>query len=252
MTTGRRLAVIVAAASLVLAGLAACTDDDGWQDDAVAAYVAGVEITEAELDAIADELRAELGAEIEGELASLAESGDLDEQALADHERRRYDELEQQVSVNRTRSLEMRILTVAVDRYTTSEGIPVGQPQREQQAFDLGLSEDNAYVGVVAEFFTVMAALQADTGPRAPTESDQREVYDHLVETGLTSAPFEEARQVLDEELMGRQAALRNRLVDIVAKADVRVHPRYDLVYRVPVTVGSGESWLTVPLGGGG
>jgi hypothetical protein len=250
MGAGRRLVTAAMAGVLALGSLLACTDDDdGWADDSVAAYVGDLPITEAELDAVAGDLRDEIGPQIENELEILAEDGTLTEQELADHEERRFGEMEQQVGINRTRSLEMRILTEAVIRHAEAEGLTIPEPAIEQQAFELELAEDNRYVGVVAGFFAAMAALQANTESAPPTEEDQREVYDHLVEAGLTTASFEEAQPVLTEELMGRQANLRSQLLEVVAQADVRVNPRYDLVYRVPVPVGSGESWLNVPLG---
>lgn len=237
-------------ATLALAGAGACTDDNDWEDDSVAAYVGEVEITEAELDGVADGLRRDLGAEIEGELERLAQDGDMDEDSLAEHEQRRRGELEDQVAVNRTRTLEMRILTEAATRHAEETGLALDSPRVEHHAYELGLPEDSEYVQVVAEFFAVLGTLQAAVEAVPPTEADQREVYDVLVDEGLTTASFEQAQEVLTQDLMGRQVAMRNLLDQLVDDAQVRVHPDYDLVYRVPVPVGSGEAWLAVPLGG--
>lgn len=246
----RALFAVLVAGMLAVAGLAACTGDaDGWEDDSIAAYVGERGITEAEIDAVADDLRQEIGAEIERELERLGEGDTLTEQELADHAERRYGELEQQVSVNRVRTLEMTILTEAANRYAAEKGIEVPGPALEHHAFELGLSEESLYVEVVAKFFAVMAALQAEAEAIEPAESDQREVHSHLVEAGMTTTSFEEAQPVLTAELMGRQVAIRNFLREALDQAQVRVNPRYDLVYRVPVPVGSGESWLAVPLG---
>src|SRR5690606_36078127 len=97
-------------------------------------------------------------------------------------------------------------------------------------------------------FFAVMAILQAEAEAVEPTESDQREVHEHLVEAGLTTTTVEEAQPVLTAQLVGLQVAIRNFLREALDQAQVWGHPRYDLVYRVPVPVGGGESWLGVPL----
>jgi DNA primase large subunit len=244
----RAVALLLALAG-GLAGLAGCTDGgdgDQW-DDAVAAYVGTVAITEAEVDAVAADLRSELGEEIENELARLA--GDMDEAQLTEHERQRYGELDEQIAVTRTRIIEMRILTEAGRAYVREEGLALPEPAIEFQAGELELDVDSAYVRVVAEFFAVMAVVQEQIEPTAPTEADQREIHDHLVADGLTTVPFEEAREVLNQEVLGEPVGIRNLLRNIVERADVRVKPDYDLVYRVPVTLGSSETWLGLPLG---
>jgi hypothetical protein len=238
---------------LALVGMAGCTDDgDSW-DETVAAQVGEAAITEAEVDAVIEEVRAAIGEELEQELAALAE--EMDEEELAEHREERFGELDDQVAVTRTRVIEMRILTAAAERYISEEGLaPPDVPQTayDQQADDLGLAADNAYVRLVTEFLATLSVLQRATGPVAPSEADQREVYDHLVAEGLTTVPFEEARAVLNQDLIGQQVGMRNLLVEVVDRAEVRVSPAYDLVYRVPVPVGSAESWLALPLGESG
>jgi hypothetical protein len=230
-----------------VAGLAGCRGDEGeaW-DESVAAYVGEVAITEAEIDAVVVDLRDDLGAEIEAELDRLAD--ELDPQELAEREQRRYGELRDQLEVTRTRMIEMRILTEAATAYAEAEGLAVPDPSIEFQAGELGLGTDSAYVRLVAEFYAALSVLQVESEPVAPTEADQREVYDNLVAEGLTTASFEEAQAVLTQEVIGEQVGLRNLMAEAVERADVRVSPRYDLVYRVPVPLGSGESWLALPL----
>jgi hypothetical protein len=243
--SGAALLGVLALGGLV--GFGGCGGDE-W-DDSIAAYVGELEITEAEVDAVADDLRAEIGAEIESELDRLAEEGELDEAELAEREEQRYRELEEQVAVTRTRVVEMRILTEAATRYADAEGIELGEPAIERQADELGLAVDSAYVRVVAEFFAAIGPLQAVAGSEPPTEEDQREVYDHLVEDGLTTTSFEEAQPVLTEEVLGQPVGMRNLLAEVVDGADVRVKPDYDLVYRVPVPLGGeSQSWLGLPL----
>jgi hypothetical protein len=241
----RALAGLLLAA--VLAGLGACTDDDGdgW-DTAVAAYVGQTAITEAEVDTVASDVRGELSEEIQNELAGLA--GQLDEAQLAERERQRYAELDDQMAVTRTRIIEMRILTEAARGYIQREGLAQPAPALEHQASQLGLDVDSAYVRVVAEFYAALGVVQEQSQPAAPTEQDQLEVYEHLVADGLTTVPFEEAREVLNQEVLGEPVGIRNLLRNIVDQADVRVNPEYDLVYQVPVSLGSNQSWLGLPL----
>jgi hypothetical protein len=239
--------------ALALAGLAGCTDDGDPWDETVAAYVGEVTITEAEVDAVIDQLRAAIGGELERELARLAE--EMDEEELAAHREERFGQLEDQVAVTRVRVIEMRILTTAADEYIAEQGLaPPDVPQTayDQQANDLGLPADHVYVRLVTDFLATLTVLQGSAEPAAPTEADQREVYDNLVAEGLTTVPFEEARAVLTQDLMGQQVGMRNLLADVVDGAEVRVSPAYDLVYRVPVPVGSAESWLALPLGEAG
>lgn len=246
------VAVPLLAALLGGPALAGCDsgggDEPDW-DETVAAYVGEVAITEAEVDQLAGAVRAEITAELEAEMERLAD--ELDEQELAQRREQRFGELDQQMAVTRTRVIEMRILTEAADRHIATEGLdPPEVPQTavEQKATDLGLSADNPYVQLVTDFLATLGVLQGTVQPVAPSEQDQREVYDHLVAEGLTTVPFEEARGVLTEELMGRQVGMRNLLAEVVDRAGVRVSPAYDLVYQVPVPVGDGESWLGLPL----
>jgi hypothetical protein len=234
-----------------LAGFGGCGGGgDDWDDDAIIAYVGDVEITEAEVDAVAEDLRAEIGAEIESELDRRAAEGELTDEELAEYEDKRYSQLRDQVAVTRTRVIEMRILTTAATSYAQDEGIAVPDPPIEMQADELGLSPESAYVQVVAGFFAVMSQLQAVAAPEPPTEQDQREVHTHMVEDGMTTTTFEEAQEVLNEEVLGEAVGMRNLLADILERADVRVNPEYDLVYRVPVRLGElGETWLGLPLG---
>lgn len=249
----RRRRVLALLTMLAVVAAAGCTDDgDDW-DESVAAIVGETEITEAEIDAVVDDLRAELGGEIEQELLNLAD--EMDDEELAEHRDERFGQLDDQVAVTRTRVLEMRILTTAADQYIADEGLDPPEVPRsglEQQAADLGLSVDNTYVQVVTDFFATLGVLQATVAPAPPSEADQREVHEHLVDAGLTTVPFEEAQPTLNQELIGGPVAMRNLLSEVTDRAGVRVSPAYDLVYRVPVPIGSGESWLALPLGESG
>lgn len=252
MRAGRRLVAMVAAV-VAGVGLVGCTDSepavtDGWDDSSVIAYVGDTAVTQAEIDEVIEDVRAEISEEIESGLAALEEELTADE--LAERRQQRYEQLEQQLAVNRSRSMEMRILTEAVRVWLAAHDLEEPTPALEYQAGELGLDVDNEYVRVVAEFYAVMGVVQAVAEPVSPGEADQREVYDHLVAEGLTRTPFDEAKQVLTQEVMGHQVAIRDLVVEALALAEVRVNPRYDFVYKVPVPVGSGESWLEVPLRG--
>jgi len=233
-----RLTVLGLLALAVLAGCRA--------DPAVAAYVDGARITEAEVDQVIDELRAEVGGSIEDELAELA--GELDEAALAERETQQFDQLEQQLGAVREQVVELRVLTEAGTRYAEQEGIAVPAADLAQVGTDFGLSPDSSYVAVVAEFVAVRDALRDSVEPEPPTEADQREVYEHLVADGLT-VPFEQVRPELNEQLLGDPVAFRNLLTEAVERADIQLNPRYQLVHRVPVQIGSTQTWLGVPLG---
>jgi hypothetical protein len=233
-----------------LAGFGGCGGGgDDWDDDSITASVGEVEITEAEIDAVAEDLRAEIGAEIEAELERRAADGEMTDEELAEYKDERYSQLRDQVAVTRTRVIEMRILTTAATSYAQDEGITIPDAPIETQADELGLSQESAYVRVVAGFFAVMSQLQGVAGSAPPTEEDQREVHAHMVEDGMTTTTFEEAQEVLNQDVLGEPVGMRNLLADVVEQADVRVSPEYDLVYRVPVRLGElGETWLGLPL----
>ncbi|MPZ25986.1 MAG: hypothetical protein GEV12_05935 [Micromonosporaceae bacterium] len=207
----RRLPVIAVLGLLALAGLAACR-----ADPAVAAYVDDQRITEAEVDQVTDQLR------------ELVEPS--------------------QLSALRDQVVEMRVLTEVAGGYAEQAGLTVPAPDPAQLGAGVGLPPDHPYVQVRAGFEAVMGALRGSVAPVPPTEADQREVYDQLAAEGLT-VPFEQVRPDLNEQLLGEPVALRNLLIDVVGRADIRLNPRYDLVHLVPVTVGNGQVWLGVPLG---
>lgn len=257
---GRRStpAVLSLLGALILAApaaLAGCSDGDSWDDD-IAAYVGETEITEAQVDQVVGDLGGELRAELEQELDQRTADGELDQQSRAAEERQRLGELEERVATAHNRVLEMRILTEAGIQYAAEVGLEVpAQPSDraiDRQAEELELDPGNSYIRVVAHFLGVLTALQNTVEPVAPTEADQRELYDNLVAEGLTSSTFREAQAVLTEEVMGEPVAMRNLLVAAVGRAEVRVNPEYDLAYRVPVPLGEQESWLSVPLGEAG
>lgn len=226
---------------LGLAFLAGCR-----ADPAVAAYVDDVRITETEIDQVLEDLRAEVGGSIEDELAQLA--SELDEAELAAREAQQFEQLEQQLAALREQVVELRVLTEAGTRYAEQAGVAVPAADLAQIGTDLGLSPDSSYVAVVAEFVAVRDALRDSVEPEPPTEADQREVYEHLVAEGLT-APFEQVRPELDEQVLGEPVAFRNLLTEAVEQADIQLNPRYQLVHRVPVQLGSTQTWLGVPLG---
>jgi hypothetical protein len=200
---------------LALTGLGAC-----GADPSVAAYVGGVQITEAEVDDLMAELEGALGIETAQQRAEI-----------------------------RGQLVELRVLTEAATAYAEAEGLELPAPGLEAQATQLGLDRDSPAVRVVAEFSAAMGMLSGSVEPARPTEADQREVYDNLVAEGLTNAPFEQAQPDLNRETIGGPVALRNLIVEVVDRADIRVNPRYDLVHRVVVPLGGVQTWLSVPLG---
>lgn len=206
----RRLPVIAMLGLLVAGGLVGCR-----ADPAVAAYVDDQRINEAEVDAVMDELR---------EVADPAQLPALRDQVV-----------------------EMRVLTEVAGRYAEQEGLAVPAPDPARIGGEIGLVPEHPYVQLAAGYDAAMAALRESLTPVPPTEADQREVYDQLTAQGLT-APFEQVQPDLNEQLLGQPVALRNLLTEAVARADIRLNPRYDLVHQVPVPVGEAQAGLGVPL----
>jgi hypothetical protein len=250
----RRRAAAALIGVLALAGLAACR-----ADPAVAAYVDDVRITEAEVDQAVAERRAALDVASE---EALAEFGiELDEQVstddtftaedaaaqLAEAEQQEAERLDDRTEATRDDVITMLILTEAITAHAEAEGLelPASDPQLIAEEFDM--PADSSYVRLAAEFFAVRTALQGTLQPTPPSEADQREMYDNLIAQGVTGT-FEEAQQVLTVEQVGGAVALRDLIVELVDRTEVRVNPRYDPTYQVLVSLGNVETWLSVPL----
>lgn len=225
--TGSRLTVVAVLGVLALAGLGACR-----ADRSVAAYVDDVPISEAELDEAMADYQAILDAQAGG-VAPTEDPGQTGERAAS----------------FRRQLVGFRILTEAGHGYLAAEGLAAAEPDLDRVATQVGLAPDSALVRVVAEYLAVETVLRDSVEPVAPTETDQREVYDNLVDQGLTVPPFEEARAALTEEVLGGPVALRDLLVAVRDRAEIQLNPRYQPVHRVLVPVRGAQSWLSVPLG---
>lgn len=236
----RALVALGALELLVLAGLAGSAppvEAVSCTDPAVAAQVGGVAITEVEVQDVVAQVRDALAAVVERDFASLTEA-------------QRQQELAARIDAEHPAVLERRILTEAARSYTSGEGLELPVPDIASTAARYGLSTESDYVRVVAEYEAAMAGLTSLVlRPVAPSEADQREVYENVVAQGLTTTPFEQAQPMLTQEVMGGPVALRDLIVTVVDEADICVSDRYQLAHRVPVAIGGEQSWLSVAIG---
>lgn len=244
-------AVIVVVAGIVISGVLVFREEapppqQQW-DDSVAAYVGAETIAEEQVEAVIADLRTTREQSYQEQLAELPDDADpAERQAL----QAQLDGLDERLAFDHERVIEMRILTEAGTHYAEQAGLTVPEPEPELVGEQLGLAPDHSYILVAAEFVAVMEVLAGEAEPTEPTEADQREIYDHMVSQGLSGVSFEQAQEVLTMELVGQPVGMRNLLTEVVEQAEVRVNPRYDLVFRVPVRLGEAETWLGVPLGG--
>lgn len=242
MMPGRRLAATAVVALLALAGATACQTDP-----AVAAYVGDTEIRQERVDDIVTQLRDTFQGELDEELAGLAEQ--LDEAGLADFRHGGQQRIDERVMELRDQTVEMLILREAAGQYVEEEGLSVPEPAPEVFAEGLELPEDHVFVELFAEFWAMMTALASHAEPAEATEEDQREVYDNLrFQDQPLPQPFEEVQPFLTEQALAEPVGFRDLLQQVVADADIRVQPGYDLVYQVPVTIGQASSYLSVPI----
>jgi hypothetical protein len=237
----RAFVALGALEALVLASLAGSAHPvDAGQcrtDPAVAAHVSEVPITEAEVD--------DAVAQVRDGLAELVAENDPD----AD-EAERAQELAWRVDAERHAVLQRWILAEATLAYAEEHGLALPAPDLAGTAARYELSTESGYVRVVAEYEAAMAALEGSlVAPAVPTEADQREVYDNVVAQGLTQTPFEQAQPRLGQEVLGGPVALRNLVAAVVDEAEICVNLRYQLAHRVPVQIGEGQSWLSIPIG---
>lgn len=210
LTPRRRVAAVVLAALgiLLLAG-----PDPGRSEPPVAASVDDVTFTEAEVDRL------------------MAEA----------------DRLADGLAADRTEVVGILVVTEAVTTYAREQGLAVPEPAVATIASDLRLAVDSPYVQMVGEFFAVISAVKDAGEPVPPSEADQRELYDNLVSQGLTK-PFAEVQPALAADGVGAWVAMRDQIAAAVARADIRISPRYQPEHRVVVPLGDARSWLSVPL----
>jgi hypothetical protein len=237
----RAVVALGALAVLMLAGLAGSThpaDMSACQTDpAVAAYVSGVPVTEAEVDGAVAQVRDALEAVVAENLPDADEA-------------ERAQELTVRIDAERHAVLERRVLTEATLAYATEHGLTLPAPDLAGTAGRYALSTESEYVRVVAEYEAAKAGLAGSVvAPAVPSEADQREVYDNVVLQGLTQTPFEQAQPMLNQELLGGPVALRNLTAAVLGEAEICVDPRYQLAHRVTVPIAGEQSWLSVPIG---
>jgi hypothetical protein len=242
--SARRLAALLVCGLLGLSALAGCRSDP-----AVAAYVGDTEITQERVDEVVDALRATFTEQIEANIERL--EGTAQEDTIADFRRQSTEDLNAELLRTRDQVVIFLILIEAVNQYAAAEDLTVPEPALDEAARALApLPEDHPYVQVVADYLAVSRAMEAAATPVEPSETDQREAYRNLRVSGEpVDVPFEQVQPVLNVESLGLAVSVRDLLVSVVERADVRVQPGYDLVYQVPVQVPPASSFLAVRIG---
>jgi hypothetical protein len=146
------------------------------------------------------------------------------------------------------------VLTEVGRRVAADRGITIPAPDLSQYqdiANGDGVPLDSRFIRSVADANAAMSALKSMVTPHAPTEAEQREVYDTIQASlqGQSIPPFDQVRNQLDSPQMRTALAVRPLIRDGVKKYDVVVNPRYQPV-GVPVrfTLGQGTTELVVPL----
>lgn len=243
MMPGRRLAAAAVLAVLASVGLAACQ-----ADPAVAAYVGDTEISEERVGGIVDALRTSYQAELEDELANLAEQ-DFDEETLTGFRADGRDEIDSQLADARDRVLMFLILTEVSVRFAEGEEAGFPDPDLAGVAEQQDLPEDHPYVEVLADFNAIVGTvLQTRTEAAEPTEADQREAFENIPAETREGVEFEDVQQFLTAEVLGIPVGMRDLIERMVEEADVRVQPGYDLEYQVPVALGGVNTYLAVEI----
>lgn len=217
MINGRRLVGLALAGLLAVTGLAACQVSPG-----LAVQVGDTVITQQEVDRV---------------VAAWRRTQESTPQ-----------QLDEDVESARRDLMTMLVITEAGSRYAAAEGLTLQPAPVAAYAEALELPEDDPFVVTFAEFRAVMDTLQATVVPVEPSPADQREVYDNLELQGLSLPPFEEAQPWLTGEQFARAVGMRDLITTVIERADVRVQPGYELVYRQPVAFQGATSYLEVPL----
>lgn len=219
----RSVALVVASALLLAGGFTACR-----ADPAVAAYVDETRITETEMDQATAGIREVLA---EGAPQSSPE------------------QINQQLELVRESALTLRIVTELATSYARQQGTEIPAADPAAVASRVGLAPDHPFVAVVAQYDAAVGALRQGLAPVAPSEADQRQLYDRLIQAGLPPQPFEVVAQQLTVDSVGAVVAERDLIRELAADAQIQVNPRYRPVYRVPWQVAGMElGALDVPL----
>jgi hypothetical protein len=207
----RRLAATAALAALALGGLAACRAEPD-----AAGYVGAKPIKLAEADRIVDEVRPQI-----------------------------RDGQEREVTNSVVRML---VLREAALRYAQRQGITVPPADAGAFAEQQGLPPGIRFTQLAAEYDNAMRAVQATAKAAPPSEDDQREAYRNASANGPVAESFESVRQFFGPEQLGQAVGIRDLIVQVIAQSNVRLNPRFDLDYQVPVTIGQVPTWLSVDL----
>ncbi|MEV4757415.1 hypothetical protein AB0J86_20170 [Micromonospora sp. NPDC049559] len=215
MQRARRLASIAVIAALGAVALTGCRSNPS-----TAAYVAGHSYSQDYVDGIMDEVEPLARPEM---LAGIRQD-----------------------------VVRMLVVRDVARGYAERHNISVPSVDANAFAQENNLPPNLQYTEVVAGYEGVLRAIQQSAASVAPSEADQREVFAHITVGGRpVSGSFEDVREFLNEQQIGRAVGLRNALREAIEQADVTVNPRYgDLVFQVPVSIQQqAQSWLGVPLG---
>lgn len=212
MTARRRLLAMLAAGALALVGLAGCRSDP-----AVAAYVGATQITEAQVTQILDDARRKLN----------------EEQAKAAQRPTPGASPEAQLPINRqdvvVALVGREVFKAAAERRQLSpRPIPA-----EDLARDLRLPADAEYVKIFGEFLGYRAALTERIEPKAPSETDLRDIFARVQAAGAVApgTTFEAWRSGLpsqDLQTISNVVGLRDFVIAETKASDVAVNPRYN------------------------
>jgi hypothetical protein len=237
----RRLSAVAVAGALAVAGLAGCRSDPG-----VAAYVGSTQITETQVDKIAEETETLVAQHNEARNALSEEK----RATLPDDDRLSYDA----VAPTRERIVSTLIFG-EVCRQMRQEGGKSAPPAEEtaakQVAHAESLPEDAPFVQDRVEYYSCLSSLSGEAPPVTPTAEQLRELYDRGVAAKVFEAaqPFEQvaAQLAANEQVRGAFGA-RQVLVAAVEGHDVTVNPRYRPL-ELPILIFSqNDTAVSVPL----
>lgn len=219
MLRASRLASICVVAALGLAGLTGCRSDPG-----VAAYVDSTTFSDAEISAIAEEFASRVPEEQRERIVR-----DLKDQVL-----------------------HFMILGKVAGDYARAEGISLPTPDPDSLAQQQGIPAGLRLTDILAEYSAALSGLLAAAQPIEPTEADKLEAYRNTtVGDRPLAQPYNEVKQAFSTETMGPSLGLRQMLGDALDDVDIRVNPRYDAVFRLPLQIETARSWLGVDLTSG-
>jgi hypothetical protein len=213
------LAVLAVLGGLILTG---CRSQP-----AVAAYVGGVAISNAEVERIVQDARTKV------------ERGELGSEVHLDF------------AVLRTRTVEALITRELIRQLARDTAVTLPTPDYAGFASANQLPPTFHLTRLLAEAQTDLTEIAKKASPFVPTDADRKDAFDRTTINGQSvTNPFDTVKQFFDTPEMRQALGTRELLRVALKRHPVDVNPLYGPIeIRIPFPIQDAQSYVAVPLG---